>query len=708
MQSTERSKIGFHVVELVYAVLVLLWYILPFLGVGGDGFSPLKLAETLFGSPPAKAGAAAVVTILAWIVPVICAWKIASFFLGKLVPVAADPERFISVFLNLIESGIVIALVVMHFVSLARSAAYFAGLSPLTYVVTAVSLGYNGYFIVMLIATNSRRSEAYRDYLLFRRTTEENRTVISAVQNPGIQRRLLITFVPIILVIIFVLCLVLLLDFTNTVLTQVKQKAQVIAEKTATSVSTNAGDTIYLKELFSNEAKSNFTGYVSLSYFFGSQKVGGYVVKASTDAKLLATRETREPKFRDQLQLNPATDSYEYFAPITLGKVPIGYIKVDYAREVIFEPVFRTEVKVFVIAVLGMYLSIFLIYFFGRNLVLPILFLRMGVNSIAEKLQGMVKGELKFSPGLLQYSARVGARPPREIKDLSGEVNHMTTVIRGVIPYVSMSTLKHSERETPTNERKTLTLLFTDIRGFTTISEKLPPNKVVEMLNHYLDIQYTIIEENGGDVDKFVGDEVMATFDGPKRDQNACKAAIEIRKAMAREKELAKAQGREEVSIGIGINSGPVVFGSMGARNRMDFTSIGDPVNLAARLEGTNKEYATKTLLTSVVYEKVKDAFICREIDLVKVKGKAEAARIYELLQETKGSSEKLERMRKVFEDSLAYYRKQKWDTAAKGFAALVKDYEDDTSKVFLGRIAQFKEDPPGKDWDGVFTRTSK
>ena len=125
-------------------------------------------------------------------------------------------------------------------------------------------------------------------------------------------------------------------------------------------------------------------------------------------------------------------------------------------------------------------------------------------------------------------------------------------------------------------------------------------------------------------------------------------------------------------------------------------------------MEGTNKEYATKTLLTSAVYEKVKDTFICREIDLVKVKGKSDAARIYELLQETKGTSDKLERMKKVFEESLALYRKQKWDAADKGFAVLEKDYNDDTSKIFRGRVAQFKEDPPGKDWDGVFTRTSK
>jgi class 3 adenylate cyclase len=405
---------------------------------------------------------------------------------------------------------------------------------------------------------------------------------------------------------------------------------------------------------------------------------------------------------------NEQNKSFEYLAPIFLGKesVFIGYVMVDYARDVIYEPFFRTQVKVFTIAALIMYISIFLIYLFGRNIVFPILFLRMSVSSIANVLQNMIKGKLKFSSELLQYKDRVTTHD--EIKGLSDEVGHMTTVIRGVIPYVSASTLKHSERETPTTERRNLTFIFTDIRGFTSISESMSPDKVVEMLNHYLDLQATIIQSNGGDVDKFVGDEVMAMFEGPRRDANACKAAIEIRKGMAREKELAKAQGRDSVSIGIGINSGPVVHGSMGAKDRMDFTSIGDTVNLAARLEGTNKEYGTKTLLTAAVYDKVKDAFLCREIDLVTVKGKTQPVRIFELLQESKSSNEKLDRMKKVFEESLALYRKCKWDAASKGFALLVKEFKDEASEVFLGRIADFRETPPPKDWDGVFHRTTK
>jgi len=174
------------------------------------------------------------------------------------------------------------------------------------------------------------------------------------------------------------------------------------------------------------------------------------------------------------------------------------------------------------------------------------------------------------------------------------------------------------------------------------------------------------------------------------------------------EKELAKAQGREDVSIGIGINTGQVVFGSMGAKERMDFTSIGDTVNLAARLEGTNKEYATKTLITEAVYEKVKDSFLCREIDLMTVKGKTQPVRIYEVLQESQNAAEKLMKLKRIFESSLGLYRKQKWDSAEKGFTALANDLGDETSKVFLDRIKDFRENPPPKTWDGVFHRTTK
>jgi adenylate cyclase len=281
-------------------------------------------------------------------------------------------------------------------------------------------------------------------------------------------------------------------------------------------------------------------------------------------------------------------------------------------------------------------------------------------------------------------------------------------VIRGIVPYISTSTLKHSERSVPTTEKRELTFLFTDIQGFTTLCEGMMPDKVVDMLNHYLDIQSSVIQANGGDVDKFVGDEVMAMFEGQRKELSACKTGMEIRKAMAEQKELAERERSRTISIGIGIHTGPVIFGSVGAKDRMDFTSIGDTVNLAARLESANRIYGTKTLLSEAVYDKVKIFYLCREIDRLTVKGKTKPVRIYELLQLKKNAAEKLVNIKKVFEEGLHEYRAQKWSAAEKAFTFLKDKFEDEPSSVFLRRIRLFRRDPPGSDWDGVFTSMVK
>jgi adenylate cyclase len=718
MKKGEQSPLQLHIAEAAFSVLVVLWYALPYLIPGSGAFRPLELASILYGSPPSAPAAAVIITVLAWLVPLICLWKIASYFLAKTLPAAADPRWLMPIVLNLASSGIVVALVVLHIVNQGARAHYFASFPPFTYVVAAVSIIYNGYFIVMLIGSLSRRDIAYQEYLEFRRTDEGSpKGVVSIVQRQGIQRKLLATFVPLILVIIVVMAFFLLRDFKSTILAAVTANGQGLAERTASVVKSNPADTIGLTDYLLVEEKKNdsTTGqnasfsFNALTIFVKDSKVDFHrlgIVSGNKNVQDTRTA-TVEPAFKDTVSRpNAAADTLEFLAPVTLSNQFIGYVQVDYARSVIYAPYYKTAIKVVVIAALFMYAAIFLTYLFGRSIVFPILFLRMSVNTIANILTNMIKGKVRPQAELLQYKDRITSHD--EIKQLSGEVGHMTAVIRGVIPYISGSTLQAADKGRPTSERRNLTFLFTDIRGFTSISENMAPEKVVEMLNHYLDLQATIIHDNNGEVDKFVGDEVMAMFKGPKRDMDACKAAVEIRKAMAQEKELAKAQGRDSVSIGIGINSGPVVFGSMGAKDRMDFTSIGDTVNLAARLEGTNKEYGTKTLIAESVYDKVKDAYLCREVDLVAVKGKSKPVRIFELLQETKSASEKLERMKKVFEESLAAYRNRKWAVAKKGLAALAKDYNDETSMIFIGRVAAFEETPPDKDWDGVFVRTSK
>jgi class 3 adenylate cyclase len=714
----EKSGLAYHAVELGYAVILIAWYLLPYFTATLGPFNPLQLAGSVYGSPPREAGPWIVVTIITWLVPVICLWKIAAFFLRDRLPALANATWPIPILMNVVSSALVILMLVIHVIAFAANARYFEAFHPVTYAILGLSVAVNAFSIIMLIMSISRRDPFYQEYLSFRSRGEEGtdgQGVLSVVPRQGIQRRLILTFVSLILVIIVILSAVLLNNFQGTIKDAVFANAESVTDSAATEVKANPTDRIALDDYFMAAAKKNgsATGagasfrFNTLSFYRRDAKAGDFVLWSGTDSAKIGQRTKLDSTLTQVIsRYNDQKQTYEFLAPVTISNVFIGYVMVDYNREVIYEPYFRTQVKVFVIAGLFMYVSVFLIYLFGRNIVFPILFLRMSVYSIADMLSRMIRGKERVSAELLQYKDRVTTRD--EIKLLSNEVNNMTTVIRGVIPYISASTLKHAEREKPTTERKDLTFLFTDIRGFTSISESMTPDKVVEMLNYYLDLQTSVIHANNGEIDKFVGDEIMAMFEGPKRDVNACRASLEIRKAMAKEKERAETSEGNVISIGIGINSGPVVFGSMGAKERMDFTSIGDTVNLAARLEGTNKEYGTKTLVTEAVYEKVKDSLLCREIDLVTVKGKTKPVRIFEVLEELKDATDKLIKLKNKFEQSLELYRSQKWDLAEKGFVALAKEFKDETSEVFLQRIKDFRADPPGRGWDGVFHRTTK
>jgi adenylate cyclase len=266
-------------------------------------------------------------------------------------------------------------------------------------------------------------------------------------------------------------------------------------------------------------------------------------------------------------------------------------------------------------------------------------------------------------------------------------------------------------------ERRDLTVLFCDIRNFTTLSEVLPPESTVDMLNDFFTTMTNIIFASGGMVDKFVGDQIMAVWGAPLARPDhaaaACDAALRMRDAFAKisvkwsATASSRATGPEnnpklaKINCGIGINSGPMVVGNIGSARRLSYTVIGDNVNVASRLESLNKSYGTQLIIGPATYEAARDHFIFREIDRVRVRGRSQSHSIYELLcraDEITVSSEWL----RAFADGLAAFRRRDWPIASKHFvAAQNSNPADCCAALYLSRVEGFSKTPPPGDWDG-------
>ncbi len=260
--------------------------------------------------------------------------------------------------------------------------------------------------------------------------------------------------------------------------------------------------------------------------------------------------------------------------------------------------------------------------------------------------------------------------------------------------------------------KKDLTVLFSDIRGFTTISEKLSPEDLVHLLNEYLTVMTDQVFKYGGLLDKYMGDAIMAVFgapiDAPDHPALCCRTALTMMDELRKLQKKWADEGRPVLDIGIGINTGDMVVGNMGSEMRFDYTVMGDNVNLGARLEGINKEYETNIVVSEYTHKRIKDDFFCRELDAVRVKGKLLPVRIYELLGERKDSDQEKEYIA-LYEDGLHKYREGRWDDAIKDFeAALALNPDDYPSKMYIERCKTLKEHPPEGAWDGVYTMTKK
>ena len=289
--------------------------------------------------------------------------------------------------------------------------------------------------------------------------------------------------------------------------------------------------------------------------------------------------------------------------------------------------------------------------------------------------------------------------------------------IRGAFQYYLTASVVNEILKDPSKlklggDKKHLSVLFSDIRGFTSISEKLAPEELVQLLNKYLTAMTDIVFKYEGLLDKYIGDAVMAVFgaplDQPDHALRAGRTAIEMMAELRRLREKWAAEGRPDVDIRIGINSGDMVVGNMGSQMRFDYTVMGDSVNLASRLEGTNKEYGTNIMISEYTYDLIKDELFCRELDAVRVKGKEHPVRVFELLGDRKDAAPWKE-FTSRFEKGLAKYREGNWEEAIVAFRSVLSVRPDDCpAKVYIERCRVLKEHPPQGIWDGVFTMTVK
>lgn len=264
-------------------------------------------------------------------------------------------------------------------------------------------------------------------------------------------------------------------------------------------------------------------------------------------------------------------------------------------------------------------------------------------------------------------------------------------------------------------EKKYLTAMFTDLEGFSTISEQLDPADLVRLLNEYLTEMSDIILDVHGTIDKYEGDAIIAFFNAPLDDENhaanACEAAIKMKRIETNlnNRFLEQRLTPNPLSTRVGINTGEMVVGNMGTERQMDYTIMGHAVNLAARLEGVNKQYGSAILVSEETRRVAGDRFLFRRLDRVRVVGVHEPVQLYELLDERRAASGELRTRVETFEEAIDAFRAHDFSQAGRLFASIVEEAPNDIpAKRYAERCRKYVENPPPSDWDGVYKLSEK
>ncbi|NBR06529.1 MAG: adenylate/guanylate cyclase domain-containing protein [Planctomycetes bacterium] len=355
-------------------------------------------------------------------------------------------------------------------------------------------------------------------------------------------------------------------------------------------------------------------------------------------------------------------------------------------------------------------------------LVLTILVIATGFVAIKQSrimskpLERMAKDVISIGEGNIVLSSEKSILV-KEMIDLKEGIEKMKSGLlsfRKYIPYKVVNQVLASRKTAePFAEKKELSIFFSDLENFTTISESLEPDKLVKMIGDHLAMCTNVIQALEGTVDKYIGDSVMAFWNAPEdckgHELKACHAALACQEQMVLFNGRNKAEGLPELKMRIGISTGTVFVGNIGSEDRLNYTAVGDTVNLASRLEGTNKTYKTLILISDRTESGVRGQILTRPVDKVAVKGKANAIIIHEVLAKKENETPQLRKMIDLTTQAFEHYLSQRFEQAMDCYQQILAVNDDDHVAMFyVKRCRGYLDFPPPSDWDGTFISESK
>ena len=257
-------------------------------------------------------------------------------------------------------------------------------------------------------------------------------------------------------------------------------------------------------------------------------------------------------------------------------------------------------------------------------------------------------------------------------------------------------------------ERRDMTVFFSDVAGFTAISERMNPDELVVLLNRYLSAMTEVVFQYDGYLNKYMGDGIMAFWNAPVKQEDhavrACRCALGSMRRLKDLNEELKAQGLNPLGARIGISSGTMVVGNMGSRQKSDYTVMGDNVNLGSRLEGANKAYGSSIMISELTYEIIQDAFEVRYLDRIRVPGKAKPVRVYELLAEKGELDASWQKALPIYHEAVQLFTDRQFGRAREKFLEVSAIMgQDKASMAYVQRSDAFMTAPPDENWDGVY-----